>query len=386
MGDSYASGIGAGVRRGQSGDLTCSRYTEAYGEVMQVVIDGPPYDPASRQFAFIACSGETSTEMLSTQVPNMDPKVDMATITVGGNDIGFKDLLWNCIFLFGGFGSQDCSDQITESTGLINNNLPGDLDKLFPAILAKAKNSWFKLYITGYAQFFNAVTTPCNNVSFNFWEEKPENLPNLTTTLRTSFNNMADQLNGQIKDAVARANAKDIREPIIFVDYDDLYGGHRYCDVGIKEPDLEDENRWFQENWLFEQHAPYSGANDSQTFLNAANSALQSNSSLRLSTYWTNITGIKGGQVSVSDSSWHWIFDALARAFHPTIDGQDGIKNAVLAAYSSDPPKVANATVAANSSTPVVATPASTLATSTSKAKVTSATLSTKATSATSTA
>ena len=33
-----------------------------------------------------------------------------------------------------------------------------------------------------------------------------------------------------------------------------------------------------------------------------------------------------------------WLFDGLNRAFHPTVDGQDGIKNVLLAAYKAHPP------------------------------------------------
>lgn len=59
MGDSYASGIGAGVRGINNGDTTCSRYTESYPNVMNVVLDGT--GPINRQFQDNACSGAVST-------------------------------------------------------------------------------------------------------------------------------------------------------------------------------------------------------------------------------------------------------------------------------------------------------------------------------------
>ena len=33
-----------------------------------------------------------------------------------------------------------------------------------------------------------------------------------------------------------------------------------------------------------------------------------------------------------------WVFDALARAFHPTIDGHNGIKDVILSVYTATPP------------------------------------------------
>ena len=47
LGDSFASGIGAGDRENtNTGDRTCSRYTQAYPNVMNVVIDN--YEPITR--------------------------------------------------------------------------------------------------------------------------------------------------------------------------------------------------------------------------------------------------------------------------------------------------------------------------------------------------
>ena len=59
LGDSYASGLGAGVRGSRDGDVTCSRYTESYPNVANVVLDNSP--PADRQFFYTACSGSVST-------------------------------------------------------------------------------------------------------------------------------------------------------------------------------------------------------------------------------------------------------------------------------------------------------------------------------------
>ena len=332
LGDSFASGIGAGQRGSSKGDTVCSRYTEAYGNVINVVLDGTA--PNTRQFTWVACSGAKTDYVVGSEVPSIDQDVDIATLTIGGNDAGFFDILNACIFQFNHFTS--CSDQITTTTNTINNDVPGLLDTLLDAVMSKVANSGFKLYMTGYANFFNPDTTQCNDVSFNFWEEKPENQANLTTELRGNLNTLVQTLNGQISSAVDRANKKDSRKPCVFVDISPGFSGHRYCDVGITEPDLNDDNRWFQENWLFEQHAPYSGNNLTKQYQAWAAQELQSNSTSRVSKQFMSELGIQG-QISIYGSG-QWVFDALARAFHPTIDGHNDIKNVILSVYTATPP------------------------------------------------
>lgn len=56
---------------------------------------------------------------------------------------------------------------------------------------------------------------------------------------------------------------------------------------------------------------------------------------------------VAGGKINPTDVGWHWLFDDLARIFHPTIDGHNAIKDVVLASYTASPPSVAQATSAA---------------------------------------
>ncbi|CAF9919227.1 MAG: hypothetical protein HETSPECPRED_003979 [Heterodermia speciosa] len=343
LGDSYASGIGAGVRRTQAGDTVCSRYTEGYPEVVNVVLDGTA--PSNRAFNWVACSGAKTDYVKSTEVPKIASDIDMATLTIGGNDIGFFDILNYCIFQF--TSGTTCDDQLQDSSNQIQNDLPAKLDSTILAILNQADKPGFRLYMTGYAGFWNNETTQCNDVSFNFWETKPSDRANLTQELRTTMNTMLSTLNNQISAAVARANDHDLRSPVVFVDYSPSFAGHRYCDEGIPEPDPTGSNpqRWFQENWLFKPHAPYvfSGDAIATMYQSWAQTALDTDPSLQ-------IAGLSGnGTVDVSGST-EWIFDGLARAFHPTVDGHDGIRLEVLSAYSAKPPTVQTATTSAPSS------------------------------------
>lgn len=246
-------------------------------------------------------------------------------------------------------------NRIKTSGDIITNNFPALIDSDLAAILKQVTNEGFKLYLTGYAQFFNPTTTQCNNVSFNFWEEKPENQANLTTDLRNSMNGLTDSMNDQLSKAVDRANAGDQRKPVVFVNYNDAFGGHRYCDVGLTEPDPGEtqEERWFQENWLFKQNSvPFSGNAIAVDYQSAAQSYLSATPTAVLSPTFETAFSIADGKIDITGSG-QWVFDALARAFHPNIEGQYGIMTAVSNMVTATPPganSVAGPTATTNTS------------------------------------
>jgi hypothetical protein len=100
LGDSYSSGEGvppffAGTDGG--GDF-CHRSPQAYSEVL-----GAIYGAAPR---FYACSGAITSNITSTfhqgeppqlSQPGVDSTADLVTMTIGGNDAGFADVLKACI-------------------------------------------------------------------------------------------------------------------------------------------------------------------------------------------------------------------------------------------------------------------------------------------------
>ena len=68
IGDSYAAGIGAGVRT----DFSCSRYDHSYPALLA------SYEGLENAtFQFLACSGALSTDVLAKQVPKINGIVDM---------------------------------------------------------------------------------------------------------------------------------------------------------------------------------------------------------------------------------------------------------------------------------------------------------------------
>ena len=100
MGDSFSSGEGnppfeAGT---DTGSNTCHRSTQAYPRLLQ-------NDPGLNlgPVAFVACSGATTANVLGgqngepAQINALSSDTKVVTITIGGNDVGFKEYAEHCI-------------------------------------------------------------------------------------------------------------------------------------------------------------------------------------------------------------------------------------------------------------------------------------------------
>ncbi len=97
-------------------------------------------------------------------MPTLGSNLDLITLSSGGNDVGLVNILDACIFQFKLGDDARCEKQLQDTSDLIANTLPGNLDQLLEALQPKLA-SGAKIYQTGYAKFFNAETTACDTVS-----------------------------------------------------------------------------------------------------------------------------------------------------------------------------------------------------------------------------
>src|SRR5690242_4241737 len=84
LGDSYSAGVGAGSYLGSSGD--CKRSTKSYPYLWYAA-----HSPSS--FSFVACSGAKTGDVLSSQLAALGSATTLVSITIGGNDAGFADVM-----------------------------------------------------------------------------------------------------------------------------------------------------------------------------------------------------------------------------------------------------------------------------------------------------
>ncbi|MGI5501518.1 SGNH/GDSL hydrolase family protein [Lentzea sp. CA-135723] len=178
LGDSYASGAGAGSYV----DGSCRRSSNAYP-----ALQGAEFP----SFRFVACSGAT-TKSLRTQLRALTPNTTFVTITIGGNDLGFVDVLTTCTLN----GDAACSQRVSEAVGFIRSQLPSRLDTTYAAIKEAAPHA--QLVVVGYPRLF----TP------------DDDCRTLSVVKRAALNEAADQLSDQIAQAAGRAGARyaDVRE------------------------------------------------------------------------------------------------------------------------------------------------------------------------------
>lgn len=176
-------------------------------------------------------------------------------MSAAGDDVEFSDLVQSCIYEFP--KPRKCQDQIGRSQDLINApEFPSLIQKLIKTTLDKGLANFpdFRIYYTGYAQFFNTESTSPDFCSQNTWSVCPiwqkgcEKLT-LTVDLRTQLNELVKMINTQIQTAVDsfRDTNKDSNgNPLVkFVDIDSIAQGHRFCEQGKQEPVKNDDDIWF---------------------------------------------------------------------------------------------------------------------------------------------
>lgn len=53
--------------------------------------------------------------MIDNQIPKLDEDQQTVTISIGGNDLGFSNILKACVFKPGGPISDNCDDKVDEA-------------------------------------------------------------------------------------------------------------------------------------------------------------------------------------------------------------------------------------------------------------------------------
>ncbi len=135
LGDSYSAGVGTNSYTLSS---SCLRSTYAY-----------PYLVAQQRpgtsLTFVACSGATTDMVLSSQIQALNASTNLVTITVGGNDLRFADLIFVCTIA-------DCSGLLDGIRSAAQIFLTPRLNTVYAAIRAAAPSA--KVVVLGYPRLF----------------------------------------------------------------------------------------------------------------------------------------------------------------------------------------------------------------------------------------
>ncbi|MFI1971093.1 lipase [Streptomyces cinnamoneus] len=191
LGDSYASGVGAGNYDSASG--ACKRSTKAYPALWAAA-------HAPSRFTFVACSGARTGDVLSGQLASLNSSTGLVSISVGGNDAGFADTMSSCVL---GTDSS-CLDRIARARAFIQDELPAKLDSVYTAISSRAPAA--RVVVLGYPRFYKT-----GGVCIG-----------LSDTKRKAINAAADQI-----DTVIAKRAAD--HGFAYGDVNSTFAGHELC-------------------------------------------------------------------------------------------------------------------------------------------------------------
>ncbi|MEU8003105.1 SGNH/GDSL hydrolase family protein [Catellatospora sp. NPDC049111] len=191
LGDSYSSGVGAGSYTSESG--SCQRSTKAYPALWAAA-----NAPAS--YAFVACSGATTTSVTSSQLSALSSTTTLVSISVGGNDVGFADIMKTCAL----YGTTQCVAAVQTAEDKARASLPGLLDNVYNAIRSRAPNA--RVVVLGYPVFYQLGTT-CVGLS------------------ATSHAKINEGIN--LVDDLTRSAAG--RHGFVFADVRSIFVGHQLC-------------------------------------------------------------------------------------------------------------------------------------------------------------
>ena len=194
LGDSYSSGTGTRTYLGDG--TSCQRSVYAY----------PSLISSAQGYAlnFRACSGAKIADVRSTQLSALTASTAFVTISVGGNDAGFTNVLTTCALPS---WASNCNGAIDGAQRIISSTLPTALGSLYASIRSAAPSA--KVVVVGYPRIFNGED--CNLLT---WFSPSE---------ETRLNQTADQLNSRLSAAASAAGFGFANPTSRFV-------GHAVCD------------------------------------------------------------------------------------------------------------------------------------------------------------
>lgn len=266
MGDSYASGEGSnsagggyvnspnGPYLGDSGKDGCHRSPNAFSETLQSTYK---FQGGSN---FVACSGATSDMVRNgakgekSQLDALNPHTTTVTLSVGGDDLGFSDVLTACMIDFHfsikqiwDHHQQDKCHAKKSDIDRDTNTLfgsppdPSKYQKLLIDIHNKAPNA--RIVVVGYPHLFPVPPTKGYD-NINKGDEK-------------FLNDMDQQLNNKIKQQVEALDQRYYgsgQQKMGSFEFADNWDGIKGHEIGTKDPYLNGVEYCPVINWRHNQN------------------------------------------------------------------------------------------------------------------------------------
>lgn len=270
----------------------------------------------------------------------------MITYHAGGNNCGFGGVVSDCVYQPGfGYGKEypdpsgRCAQSIANSNNYINKagneGLYQDEMNTVTDLLnhpSVKDNKDFKLYILGYAHFFNLGANYCDDISFGVMKYIPRgSAPKLSNQLRTDMNDGVERVNQILKRVATDVN--DTR--VEFLDISPAFSGHRFC-----ENNHNYQDQWYSTDvWLWNFNTPADDPPADPNLMNQWINAYRFPDNTTLPEFPNGTTigvetqrGVETDGSGGSTGSPTWSL----RPFHPKQGGTQAIANIVIAQALAD--------------------------------------------------
>lgn len=268
LGDSYSAGemgiIGAYEPGTDTAANHCHRSTNAYGPILNRANN-------LGTLRFVACSGAVTADMFNdnhsgnmdpssgtteaAQLTALDASTKTVTLTIGGNDVGFTDIITECVI--GRFGilpvhsgspdprgcahdpkftapvyarlrALDGTGTATTSTGLSIHSLLSVIEE------AHRRAPAATIYVGGYPRLFGAFQGECRVGTAWITNPRGTVIEQAAVKVRaadaTWMNSLGNLMNQVVSDETALARREGINA--VQVNPDGNFANHRLCDTG----------------------------------------------------------------------------------------------------------------------------------------------------------
>ena len=138
LGDSFSSGVGTGSYTLSS---SCRRGVYAYPWLVS-------QQRPNTSLAFVACSGATTADVMASQIQTVTASTNIVTMTIGGNDIGFSNLIVQCTL-------SNCSSALDATRASLETFLGPRLDTVYTAIRSRSLTA--SVVVLGYPRLFSSA-------------------------------------------------------------------------------------------------------------------------------------------------------------------------------------------------------------------------------------
>ena len=140
LGDSYSSGVGTNSYTLGS---SCKRSAYAYPYLLS-------QQRPNTSLNFVACSGATTTDVMSNQISAVTSTTNIVTITIGGNDLGFASIIAKCV-------QTDCNATLNSTRTAADATLTPKLNAVYAAIKSRMA-AGARAVVLGYPRLFSSAS------------------------------------------------------------------------------------------------------------------------------------------------------------------------------------------------------------------------------------